>query len=189
MSFALSYIDKEERVQYLAYYDALTALPNRSLLLDRLGQQMRIAQRQGQVTVIILADLERFHVVNDTLGRPAGDSLLKEAGRRLKASARAEDTVARVGADQFAISLTNPGDAAEVVQLVQERVSTFLRQPPFLIDGQEFRLTARFGTAVYPADGNNAETLYANAEAALKQAKKSGERVLFYAPVMTARIS
>ncbi|HET8720489.1 MAG TPA: GGDEF domain-containing phosphodiesterase, partial [Nitrospira sp.] len=88
-----------------------------------------------------------------------------------------------------AISLTNPGDAAEVVQLVQERVSTFLRQPPFLIDGQEFRLTARFGTAVYPADGNNAETLYANAEAALKQAKKSGERVLFYAPAMTARIS
>jgi diguanylate cyclase (GGDEF)-like protein/PAS domain S-box-containing protein len=188
ISFALTFIERGERVNYLAYYDALTGLANRTLLFDRFGQYIRAAQREQRLSAIVLADLERFHVINDSLGRSAGDTLLKELARRLQEYVRAEDTVARVGADIFAIALNNLGSTAEVAHLLNDRVSPFVRQAVVLA-GQELRLSARFGAAIYPSDGDAPETLYANAEAALKNAKATGERFLFYAPDMNARIA
>lgn len=188
ISFALTFIAKDETVNYLAYYDALTGLANRTLLFDRLGQYIRAAQREQRLAAVVLADIERFHVINDSLGRSAGDALLRELAKRLQEHVRAEDTVARVGADTFAIALANVGSTAEVAHLLNDRVSPFVRQA-FVLAGQELRLSARFGVAIYPSDGDAPETLYANAEAALKNAKATGERFLFYAPDMNARIA
>ncbi|HUF21695.1 MAG TPA: EAL domain-containing protein [Burkholderiales bacterium] len=188
ISFALTFIAQDEKVNYLAYYDALTGLANRTLLFDRLGQHIRAARREQRLSAIVLADIERFHVINDSLGRSAGDMLLKELARRLREHVRAEDTVARVGSDTFAIALANVGSTAEVAHLLNDRVSPFVKQA-FVLAGQELRLSARFGAAIYPSDGDAPETLYANAEAALKNAKATGERFLFYAPDMNARIA
>jgi diguanylate cyclase (GGDEF)-like protein len=188
ISFALTFIAKDETVNYLAYYDALTGLANRTLLFDRLGQYIRAAQREQSMAAVVLADIERFHVINDTLGRSAGDTLLREFAKRLQEHVRAEDTVARVGADTFAIALSDVGSTAAVAHLLNDRVSPFVRQN-VTVAGQELRLSARFGAAIHPSDGDAPETLYANAEAALKNAKATGERFLFYAPDMNARFA
>ncbi len=137
----------------------------------------------------MLIDLERFHVINDTLGRSAADDVLREIASRLKVQIRAEDTVARVGADCFAIALSDASSTAEVAHAVHERVFAFLKQPPVRIGEQDLRPSAKFGVAVFPSDGSTAEALYSNAEAALKNAKASGERFLFYAPEMNARVA
>src|SRR5882672_2436225 len=189
ISFGLEFISKEEEVNYLAYYDVLTKLPNRTFLEDRLGQYLHAAQRGQRMAAVMLIDLERFHVVNDTLGRNAADEVLREIASRLQVQIRAEDTVARVGADCFAIALSDAGSTAEVAHAVHERVFAFLKQPPVRIGHQDLRPSAKFGVAVFPSDGSTAEALYANAEAALKKAKASGERFLFYAPEMNARIA
>ncbi|HWQ38809.1 MAG TPA: EAL domain-containing protein [Burkholderiales bacterium] len=188
ISFALAFLAKEEKVNYLAYYDALTGLANSTLLLDRLGQALRAARRERRMAALVFADLERFHVVNDTLGRSTGDACLKEVASRLRRQARAEDIVARIGADCFAVALIDVSDADEAAHLLHDRVSAFARQP-IVLSGQELRLSARFGVAMYPSDGQSPETLYANAEAALKRAKSTGEPFLFYTPEMNARIA
>jgi diguanylate cyclase (GGDEF)-like protein/PAS domain S-box-containing protein len=189
VSFGLEFIAKEEEVNYLAYYDVLTKLPNRTLLHDRLGQYLHAAQRGRRMAAVMLIDLERFHVVNDTLGRNAADEVLREIASRLQLQIRTEDTVARVGADCFAIALSDAGSTAEVAHAVHERVFAFLKQPPVRIGDQDLRPSAKFGVAVFPSDGSTAEALYSNAEAALKKAKASGERFLFYAPEMNARVA
>jgi diguanylate cyclase (GGDEF)-like protein len=189
VSFGLEFIAKEEEVNYLAYYDVLTKLPNRTLLHDRLGQYLNAAQRGRRMAAVMLIDLERFHVINDTLGRSAADDVLREIASRLQLQIRTEDTVARVGADCFAIALSDAGSTAEVAHAVHERVFAFLKQPPVRIGDQDLRPSAKFGVAIFPSDGSTAEALYTNAEAALKNAKASGERFLFYAPEMNARVA
>jgi diguanylate cyclase (GGDEF)-like protein/PAS domain S-box-containing protein len=187
VSFALTFQAKEARVNYLAYHDVLTGLPNRTLLQDRLAQHLHAAQRDGTMTALILMDLERFRLLNETFGRQFADEVLKEVARRLHAAARAEDSLARVGGDRFALTLSRIADSAEVAHFLRNRLMPVLRDPVGP-PGQALRVAARFAVAVFPPDGGTPDVLYSNAEAALKKAKESGERFLFYAPEMNAKV-
>ena len=188
IAFALHHLAQRARMDYLAYHDSLTDLPNRSLFVDRLGQALLAARRDKRFAAAMFLDLERFRMVNETFGRRAGDDLLREVAARLRAAARDQDTVARVGADHFAIAVAgfdHPGDT--VPWLLERFAEAFAR--PVIIDGVELRVTMKAGIAVFPTDGESTETLFANAETALNRAKQQGQPYLFYAPEMNARVA
>ncbi len=188
IAFALHHLAQRARMDYLAYHDSLTDLPNRSLFVDRLGQALLAARRDKRFAAAMFLDLERFRMVNETFGRRAGDDLLREVAARLRTAARDQDTVARVGADHFAIAVAgfdHPGDT--VPWLLERFAEAFAR--PVIIDGVELRVTMKAGIAVFPADGESTETLFANAEMALNRAKQQGQPYLFYAPEMNARVA
>jgi diguanylate cyclase (GGDEF)-like protein len=187
VSFALEVIEKEERLNYLAYYDALTGLPNRSLCYDRINQLARRTDEHAGFAVIAL-DLERFRLINDTFGRNAGDSVLKQVAERLRNAFPDGDTVARVGADYFGVVLTDLREESEIAHVVREKILATIGRP-FTIDERQLRISARAGVALFPNDGGDADTLCKHAETAVKRAKASGERVLFYTPQMQARIA
>ncbi|HKB63344.1 MAG TPA: EAL domain-containing protein [Burkholderiales bacterium] len=162
----------EEKVSYLAQFDALTGLPNRNLFQDRLTQAMALAKRNDWPMAVLFIDLDRFKLVNDTLGHGAGDKLLKEAAGRLRSCVRASDTVGRLGGDEFAAilsELARPGDAGLVAQKI---IDVFKR--PFDLEGKETYVTASVGVTLYPADTDNAEALVVNADAAMYRAKEQG---------------
>jgi diguanylate cyclase (GGDEF)-like protein/PAS domain S-box-containing protein len=162
----------EEKVSYLAQFDALTGLPNRNLFQDRLTQAMALAKRNDWPMAVLFIDLDRFKLVNDTLGHGAGDKLLKEAAERLRSCVRASDTVGRLGGDEFAAilsELAKPGDAGLVAQKI---VDVF--KLPFDLEGKETYVTASVGVTLYPADSDNAEALVVNADAAMYRAKEEG---------------
>jgi len=162
----------EEKVSYLAQFDALTGLPNRNLFQDRLTQAMALAKRNDRPMAVLFIDLDRFKLVNDTLGHAAGDKLLKEAAERLRRCVRASDTVGRLGGDEFAAilsELAKPGDAGLVAQKI---IDVFKR--PFDLEGKETYVTASVGVTLYPADSDNAEALVVNADAAMYRAKEQG---------------
>jgi len=162
----------EEKVSYLAQFDALTGLPNRNLFQDRLTQAMALAKRNDWPMAVLFIDLDRFKLVNDTLGHGAGDKLLKEAAGRLRSCTRASDTVGRLGGDEFAAILSElgkPGDAGLVAQKI---IDVFKR--PFDLDGKETYVTASVGVTLYPGDSDNAEALVVNADAAMYRAKQQG---------------
>ncbi len=162
----------EEKVSYLAQFDALTGLPNRNLFQDRLTQAMALAKRNDWPMAVLFIDLDRFKLVNDTLGHGAGDKLLKEAAGRLRSCTRASDTVGRLGGDEFAAilsELARPGDAGLVAQKI---IDVFKR--PFDLEGKETYVTASVGVTLYPADTDNAEALVVNADAAMYRAKEQG---------------
>ncbi len=188
ISFGLEFIAKEEKVDYLAYYDALTGLPNRSLFFDRLTHQIGTAARDGLNVALVLMDLDRFRLINDTLGRQAGDALLNSVAQRIKDSLRDQDTVARVGADSFALAVSGSWQALEVAHFMEIHNRQMFGQP-FVLGGEELRVSATAGIAVFPGDGDNPEVLFANAEAALRKAKEQNARFLFYGPEMNARIA
>jgi diguanylate cyclase len=186
VSFALQYISKEEQLNYLAYYDPLTGLPNATLLRERLGQLL--ARGQAGTAAVFLVDLDRFAQLNDSFGRHVGDRLLANVARRLQRAVPDNGTLARVGPDSFAIAIPALRQETEAGAILQERILATLSKP-FVVDTNEIRVSARAGIAVYPADGANAETLLKNAEAALKEAKSSGVRYLFYSPQLNARVA
>jgi diguanylate cyclase (GGDEF)-like protein/PAS domain S-box-containing protein len=188
VSFAVEYIDKEEKLNYLAYYDALTGLPNVALFRDRLTQFIQGAKRSKGSVAAILINLDRFRHLNDTLGRHAGDTLLKIVGDRLAKAFSEPFSLARISADSFAIAVADIKREDDLANLLQDRVFVILGQPCEL-GGSEIRVSAKAGIALYPGDGTDAETLFRNAEAALKQAKSSGENYLFYAREMNAHIA
>jgi diguanylate cyclase (GGDEF)-like protein/PAS domain S-box-containing protein len=162
----------EERLAHLAQFDALTGLPNRYLFHDRLNQTLAHAKRGGHSMAILFIDLDRFKLVNDTLGHAGGDRLLKEAAARLLGCLRSGDTVARFGGDEFGAILTElgtSGDAGLVAQKIIEAV-----QQPFNLDGNQVYVTASIGITVFPADGEEAGTLVMNADAAMYRAKEQG---------------
>jgi diguanylate cyclase (GGDEF)-like protein/PAS domain S-box-containing protein len=162
----------EEKVSYLAQFDALTGLPNRNLFQDRLTQAMALAKRNDWPMAVLFIDLDRFKLVNDTLGHAAGDKLLKEAAERLRSCVRASDTVGRLGGDEFAAilsELAKPGDAGLVAQKI---IDVFKRS--FDLEGKETYVTASVGVTLYPADSDNAEALVVNADAAMYRAKEQG---------------
>ncbi len=162
----------EEKVAYMAQFDALTGLPNRNLFQDRLVQGMALAKRNHWPMAVLFIDLDRFKLVNDTLGHGAGDKLLKEAAERLRSCIRASDTVGRLGGDEFAAILSElgkPGDAGLVAQKI---VDAFKR--PFDLEGKETYATASVGITLYPADSEIAEALVVNADAAMYRAKEQG---------------
>ncbi len=188
IAFALHHVSQKARMDYLAYHDSLTDLPNRSLFVDRLGQALIAARREKRFAAALFLDVERFRMVNESFGRRAGDDLLREIAVRLCAAARDEDTVARVGADHFAIAVPSCDKPADMIRGLLARVGEAFSQP-VMIDGVELRVALKAGIAVYPNDGASTEVLCANAETALNHAKQAAERYLFYTPDMNARVA
>jgi diguanylate cyclase (GGDEF)-like protein len=186
IAFALEYIGKSERLDYLAYYDPLTGMANRALFHDRLSQLVAAAGRENRGIAVVLADIERFRAVNDTYGRQAGDELLKQVGARASRSIPDSRRMARIGADHFAFVIPDQSAPEDLARRI-EGAHTAVFGEPFLVGGAELRLAARFGVALYPGDGADADALLRNAEAALKKAKAGGERYLFYMPEMSER--
>ena len=185
IAFAIDHIAKRERLEYLAYYDVLTGLANRSLFLERVSQYMRSAARGGHKLAVFLIDLERFKNINDSLGRPAGDALLGQVADWLTAGGGDASLVARVGADHFAVVMPKVGGDGDVTRFLENRIESF-REHQFSLNDASFRIAIKVGVALFPEDGAEADTLLRNAEAALKKAKARGERYLFYKQKMTA---
>ena len=188
VSFALHHLEQKARMDYLAVHDSLTDLPNRSLFTDRMGQALSAARREKRFAAAVFLDVERFRLVNETFGRKAGDELLRQVAQRLARAARDEDTVARIGGDRFAIAVAPFDQPGDTMHRVIEQLEQAVAQP-LAIDGVELRVGFKAGVAVFPTDGGTTETLSANAETALAQAKARGQRHLFYAPEMNARVA
>lgn len=162
----------EERVQFLAYYDALTCLPNRSLLQDRIHTALAAARRRKEKVAILFLDLDRFKIINDSLGHSTGDLLLQEVATRLKVWAREQDTVARVGGDEFVVLLTNVGQHADPGVAAQRIVSALI--PEYSIRGHALSISTSIGISIFPQHGTDGETLIKNADAAMYSAKQKG---------------
>jgi len=188
IAFAIDHVDKQERLNYLAYYDVLTGLANRSLFLERLAQYMRSAAGGRHRLAIGLIDLERFKNINDSLGRAAGDALLKQVAEWLTRRTGDAGLLARIDVDHFAMVIPQVRQADELPPFVEGMIEAF-QNKPFHLDDAVFRITAKIGVALFPDDGTTADTLFRNAEAALKQAKASGDRYLFYTHTMTASMA
>jgi diguanylate cyclase (GGDEF)-like protein/PAS domain S-box-containing protein len=176
----------EDQIHYMAHHDALTGVPNRVLLLDRLGQALLQAKRNdGRVTIIFI-DLDNFKNVNDGLGHSAGDLLLKTVAERMVECVRATDTVVRLGGDEFVILLINDAESHAGISALLDRLRMVVAEP-ISIEGQLFRVTCSIGLATYPEDGANAEALLMNADIAMYKAKELGrDNVQFYTPEMNA---
>jgi diguanylate cyclase (GGDEF)-like protein len=161
-----------KQLRHLATHDALTGLPNRVLLDDRLTQAIVHSERNGQLFALLMVDLDRFKLINDSLGHRAGDELLQETARRLTGVARAIDTIARTGGDEF-VMIMNPIGVREEAEVLAERVIQALK-PTMRIAGVDIHTSPSIGIAFYPADGTNIETLIARADAAMYCAKQRG---------------
>ncbi|MEO8627968.1 MAG: EAL domain-containing protein, partial [Betaproteobacteria bacterium] len=173
ISFALGYFEKEQRVHYLAYYDPLSGLANRGLLEDRLRQALHMAERYQLTVGVLFIDLDRFKLVNDSLGHSAGDEVLKVTASRLRACARDIDTVARVGGDEFVVVLAGlEQHGTSALEVAQRILATF--STPVISQERELFVSCSIGVALYPRDGDNEETLLRNADAAMYQAKQRG---------------
>jgi PAS domain S-box-containing protein/diguanylate cyclase (GGDEF)-like protein len=186
VSFALQSIAQQEKVEYLSYYDAVTGLPNRRLFMDRAGQQLRSRDGEPLMVALILVNLERFRNINESFGRQGGDTLLSLVAHRLETAIHGKDYLARIGADNFGIVIPDVRDGPAVVHAVDSQILGCFKDP-FSINGKELRVAARAGVALYPEDGGDADTLFRNAEAALKRARASGDSYLFYAAEMNAK--
>jgi len=187
ISFAVQHIAKAEQVEYLSYHDPLTGLGNRMLLLDRLAQFIK-SNEAGRMLALATVDIERFKTINDTLGRAAGDALLTKLAASLVELAGDANRVARTGPDQFAVVIPNVKAMESIARAISEGVAR-VEAGTFQLGGAELRIAIRSGIAVYPSDGADAETVFRNAEAALKKAKLVGEKYLFYAHEMTERVA
>ncbi len=188
ISFALDHIEKEERLNYLAYYDVITGLPNRVLFHDRLNQHLLTASANNSTVALLGVDLDQFRVINDTLGRQVGDALLKQVAERLRGAGLGANHLAHTGAGRFAVVLDNLQKETDVAHLLERRINDPLRLP-FVVEGTELRISAKAGIALFPADGANADSLLRNAAAALEKAKLSGDKYLFYTPEINARVA
>ena len=162
----------EERIHFMANHDSLTGLPNRTLLKDRLSQAILYAQRYGRGVSVVFIDLDNFKFVNDSLGHNAGDELLKIIAGRMVDSVRAADTVVRLGGDEFVILLLDQPSADIVCETV-EKLKTVIAET-VQVKGHDFKVTASIGVATYPNDGTDADSLLANADAAMYRAKETG---------------
>ena len=169
----------EEMIRFLAYHDPLTALPNRTLLQDRLQRAILDAQRENRPLAFLLMDLDRFKEINDTLGHHRGDQLLQQVGPRVQNLLRGSDTVARFGGDEFAVLLPHTGEegAMETAQKILKALA-----PPFTIDNLPIHVEASIGIALYPEHGAGSENLIQRADVAMYAAKRTGSGCLFYAP-------
>ena len=178
----------EDRLSYMAQFDALTGLPNRTMYLDRLGHTLVEAARDKLPVAVLFVDIDRFKNVNDTLGHSAGDALLVKIAERLKASVRLGDTIGRLSGDEFAVAfahLAREDHAGVVAQKIVEALAA-----PFSIDGHSVYVSASVGISVYPSDGTEPDVLLKNADTAMYRAKQSGRNAYqFYLPQMQARAS
>jgi diguanylate cyclase (GGDEF)-like protein/PAS domain S-box-containing protein len=162
----------EEKIRHMAHHDALTQLPNRTLLYDRIGQAIAQAQRNDEVLALLFIDLDRFKTVNDSLGHPVGDRLLQAVAGRLVACTRSSDTIARIGGDEFVVLLGDL-DRPEAARHVAQKILDSLSEPA-TIDGHELKVTPSVGICAYPHDGEDVGTLMRNADTAMYHAKQMG---------------
>lgn len=162
----------EERLLRQAHYDALTGLPNRMLMYDRLEQAMAGAHQNGVMAALLYIDLDRFKSVNDAKGHAAGDTLLREAASRLGGCVRESDTVSRLGGDEFVVILPGVVDRVMVRRVADRILRTF--NAPFRIDGQDHYVTSSIGIALYPSDSEDRQTMVHNADLAMYKAKERG---------------
>ena len=186
ISFAMDHLKKEERINYLAFFDAVTELPNRALFLDRVNQRIKMVSSDEMLSVIVL-DIERFSSINESFGHGAGDSLLRQLAKRLKQLLSEADILAHLSADYFAIARKHEEESIDIVHML-EKLLFEVQNEPFLINGQELWVSARAGASFFPSDGLDTDTLLRNAETALKKAKHSSDKHLFYAPEFHARV-
>jgi diguanylate cyclase (GGDEF)-like protein len=174
-----------QRIEYLAYHDGLTGLPNRSMFSKVLSQSISEAHRYERRLAVAFLDLDRFKQINDTLGHEAGDQLLKEVAARLKGCVRSSDTVARLGGDEFVVLLPELDDEKYAAIVAQKILAAAAR--PFSLMGQEFRVTASIGISTYPLNGLDEQTLTKNADIAMYQAKAEGKNNFqFYSEKLNA---
>ena len=178
---------RERQIRFLAYHDALTRLPNRTLLLSRLRQAIAQSQRSEETLAVLFLDVDRFKAINDTLGHPGGDTLLQQIGQRLTDTLRVGDTIARAGGDEFLIlvpSLRSAEDAGPVAEHVLASLSA-----PFVVSGHTLRVTGSVGLSVCPRDATDVESLIKYADTALYLAKEQGRNTFrFFSPDLDARV-
>ncbi len=178
----------EAAIQQMAFYDSVTGLPNRTLFRDRIFMSLAHVQRVNGILAVLFLDLDKFKLVNDSLGHSVGDQLLKMVAGRLANCTRKGDTVARMGGDEFTLLLPvikHKGDAEEVADKVLEKISH-----PFVIDGHELTVTTSIGIAIFPADGTDIDTLLKNADIAMYYAKDAGgNNYKHYTKILSVKVS
>lgn len=169
---ALATADRDEKLYNQAHYDSLTGLPNRQLMHDRLEQNILHSQRKQNMVGLLYIDIDRFKYINDSLGHSVGDKLLKHIATRMKKCVRTEDTVSRLGGDEFIIILPNISNSKDVGHIAENIVRTI--SAPVMIDSREIAITPSIGITLYPIDGLNNEELLKNADSAMYRAKERG---------------
>lgn len=175
----------EETIRYMAYYDPLTDLPNRTLLNDRLTLALANARRSGDTVAMLFLDLDNFKTINDTLGHIVGDQLLQAVAERLRGCLREGDTIARLGGDEFTLLLPRISHVEDAAKTAQKVIDAL--KEPFDFNGRELHVTTSIGIALYPNDGEDVLTLLKNADTALYRAKEQGRNnYQLYAPAMNS---
>jgi diguanylate cyclase (GGDEF)-like protein len=173
----------EERVNHMAFHDELTSLPNRLMLSQRLDQALSRHRRAGTQLAILFLDLDRFKVINDSLGHEIGDVLLRQVADRLRAQSREGDTVARMGGDEFVVLIENPENLADIAARAKRLVEQL--SAPYLLGAKDRHVTLSIGISVFPADGSDAQSLLKAADVAMYRAKDSGrDNYMFYSAAM-----
>jgi diguanylate cyclase (GGDEF)-like protein len=167
-----------QQVEHLAFHDTLTDLPNRAFLSHWLTQSVKLGTRHDESFALLFLDLDRFKLINDTLGHDAGDHLLQEAARRLTASVRDSDFVARLGGDEFVIILSRASRRDQIEPIAQKILSAV--RDPFMLAGQECHVSVSIGVSLYPFDGLDEQTLMKSADMAMYQAKQLGKNTVQY---------
>jgi diguanylate cyclase (GGDEF)-like protein len=179
-------MDAAAKIEQIAYHDSLTGLPNRQLFLNQMGMALHRARRTGTTVAVLFLDLDRFKVVNDSLGHAAGDLLLQTVAERIRSAVRGEDSVTRLGGDEFAVLCTDVGTPEDAV-FVAERIIAAVKRPIYL-EGQEVFVTTSLGISLFPADASEPEALLKNADAAMYRAKSQGrDHVERYIPELGAK--
>ncbi len=184
VSFGLDALRMSARLDYLAYYDPLSGLPNRALFQDRLSQTLHSGGGDRPVAIALI-DIERFHRINESHGRSAGDRLLRDIATRL---GRCNETAAHLGLDVFGVTLPPARNVGDINRSLDAVLAACFSEP-FDVGGESLRIASRAAVSVYPSDAADAESLVRNAEAALKIGKAHNERVVYYAPEMNARVA
>jgi len=179
LGFALQYLEKDEAVHFLSYFDSLTGLAKRPLFCQRLTQVLKLKASAGGTRTVVVFDVQQLGAINDTLGRYVGDRLIENIAARLKQRFSDPDCLAYFGGGTFAVTLESLGHATDTGRLLQNAAAQAFVDP-FDIDGQELRPAIRSGVSFYPHDANDADTLVQNAEAALKAAREDNEKYMLY---------
>lgn len=178
----------EQELQRNAYYDSLTGLANRTLFYERLAEVVRTADPKRDGFAVCIFDIERFKTINDTFGRQAGDSLLRQVAERMTKTTGDAGRLGRIGADSFALVIPAVQTEDDAVRRLDHKHRVWFGTP-FRVEEHELRISSKAGFALFPSDGTEGETLFANAEAALKKAKENGDRYLFYTQRMTEAVA
>ena len=178
----------EDHIHFMANHDALTGLPNRTLLEDRLSQAILHARRYDRWVTVLFVDLDNFKIVNDSLGHNAGDELLKTVAKRMVGCVRATDTVVRLGGDEFVVVFSDQPKNADAISETVQKIQSAIAEPVYL-EGHDLRVTSSIGIANYPDDGIGSDALLANADAAMYRAKDVGrDNFQFYTPELNGKV-